>query len=76
MVAKVRKEGGTDPQGYLGPCHAHPMFLKRILHYLNPATLFGKSDPNSSLRFMHGVNRISFFLFLFCVIVMVVRACR
>ncbi len=51
------------------------MFLKRILHYLNPATLFGKSDPNSSLRFMHGVNRISFFIFLFCVIVMVLRAC-
>lgn len=51
------------------------MFFKRILHYLDPRTLFGRSDPNSSLRFMHGVNRISFFLFLFCVVVMIVRAC-
>ncbi|MBL7963229.1 MAG: hypothetical protein JNM31_05210 [Flavobacteriales bacterium] len=51
------------------------MFAKRLLHYLDPRTLFGKSDPNASLRFMHGVNRISVFLFLFCVIVMVVRAC-
>lgn len=51
------------------------MFFKRILHYLDPTTLFGRSNPNPSLRFMHGVNRISFFLFLFCIIVMVVRAC-
>ncbi|MBK7384322.1 MAG: hypothetical protein IPP83_07815 [Flavobacteriales bacterium] len=51
------------------------MFLKRVLHYLNPMTLFGRSNPDSSLRFMHGVNRISFFGFLFCVVVMVVRAC-
>jgi len=50
------------------------MFLKRILYYLNPATLFSKPDPNSSLRFMHGINRISIFLFLFCLVVMVVRA--
>lgn len=51
------------------------MFLKRILHYLNPATLFGKSDPDPSLRFMHGVNRISVFVFLFCVVVMIARGC-
>lgn len=50
------------------------MFLKRILYYLNPVTLFGKGDGNSSLRFMHGINRISIFLFLFCVVVMVIRA--
>ena len=51
------------------------MFLKRILHYLNPATLLGKSNPDMSLRFMHGVNRISVFIFLFCVVVMIVRGC-
>lgn len=51
------------------------MFLKRILHYLNPASMKGPADENSSLRFMHGVNRISLFMFAFCVIVMVVRAC-
>jgi hypothetical protein len=39
------------------------MFLKRILHYLDPRTLFGKSNPDSSLRF------------LFCVVVMILRAC-
>ncbi len=51
------------------------MFLKRILYYLNPATLFQKSDPNINLRFMHGINRISILMFLACIVVMVVRAC-
>lgn len=52
------------------------MFWKRILHYLDPRTMFGRSDPDMGLRFMHGINRISVFVFLFCIIVMVVRACR
>lgn len=51
------------------------MFLKRVLYYLNPATLFGKSSSNVNLRFMHGINRISFFMFVGCVIVLVVRGC-
>lgn len=51
------------------------MFLKRVLYYLNPATMFRKPDPNMSLRFMHGINRISVLLFLFCIVVMAVRAC-
>jgi len=51
------------------------MFLKRLLYYLNPATLFGKSDPNVNLRFMHGINRISILLFLACLTVMIVRGC-
>jgi hypothetical protein len=51
------------------------MFLRRILHYLNPATLFGPSTRNVNLRFMHGINRISILLFLGCLVVMVVRAC-
>ena len=51
------------------------MFLKRLLYYLNPLTLFGKSSSDLSLRFMHGINRISVFVFLFCVVVMVVRGC-
>jgi hypothetical protein len=50
------------------------MFLKRLLYYLNPASLFGKTSENSSLRFMHGINRISILLFLAGVVVMVVRA--
>ncbi len=51
------------------------MFLKRVLYYLNPLTLFGKSDPNINVRFMHGINRISILLFLACILVMVLRAC-
>lgn len=50
------------------------MFLKRLLYYLNPATLFGKPDRSGSLRFMHGINRISIFLFLIGLVVLVVRA--
>ncbi len=51
------------------------MFLKRLLYYLDPRTLFKEPDPNLSLRFMHGINRISVFIFLICIGVMVVRAC-
>ena len=51
------------------------MFLKRILYYLNPASLFSKSDNNMNLRFMHGINRISIFMFLACLIVLALRAC-
>lgn len=51
------------------------MFLKRILYYLNPATLFGKSGGDVNLRFMHGINRISILLFLVCMVVLALRAC-
>lgn len=51
------------------------MFLKRILYYLNPATLFGRSDADTNLKFMHGINRISILVFLACLVVMVLRAC-
>lgn len=41
--------------------------------------VFRKPDPNHptsvNLRMMHGINRISIVMFLFCVIVMIVRAC-
>jgi hypothetical protein len=49
------------------------MLIKRLLHYLNPATLFQKGDKNINLRMMHGINRISIFIFLICLIVMLVR---
>ena len=48
--------------------------VERILYYLNPATLFGKSSNDVNLRFMHGINRISILLFLIGLVVMVVRA--
>ena len=50
------------------------MFIKRLLHYLNPATLLGPPSGNGSLRFMHGINRISILLFLLGIAVMVYRA--
>lgn len=50
------------------------MLFKRILTYLNPLTMFRKAEGNNfNLRMMHGINRISIFLFLFCLIVMLVR---
>ena len=40
--------------------------------------VFKKPDPNAptsfNLRMMHGINRISIVMFLFCVIVMIFRA--
>jgi hypothetical protein len=52
------------------------MLLKKIGHYVNPATMFRKSDArgNFNLRAMHTINRISIFVFLFCVVVMIIRA--
>lgn len=49
------------------------MLLKRILTYLNPMTMFRKGSENINLRMMHGINRISIFIFLVCVVVMIVR---
>ena len=40
--------------------------------------VFGKRDPSRpdsyNLRMMHGINRISIVMFLFCVTVMIIRA--
>lgn len=69
-IRRSGREGIVPLSAYLGT-----MFWKRVLYYLNPATMFKAPDPNMSLRFMHGINRISVFVFLFCLIVMVVRAC-
>jgi hypothetical protein len=52
------------------------MFIKRILTYLNPATLFQKSDQNLNTRMMHGINRISIFMFLICLVVLVIKFLR
>lgn len=41
--------------------------------------VFRKPDPNHptnvNLRMMHGINRISIVMFLFCISVMIFRAC-
>lgn len=51
------------------------MFLKKILYYLDLRTLFrsNRNKPNTSVRFMNGMNRISIFMFLFAVVVMIIR---
>lgn len=51
--------------------------LKKFLYYMNPLTLFKKPDEsekaNFSLRFMHGINRISIFMFLLCLLILFFR---
>ena len=52
----------------------HVSVLRQMAEYL----YLRKKDPNAPdsqwVRYMHGINRISIFLFLFCVVVMVIRA--
>jgi hypothetical protein len=49
------------------------MFIKKILYYLNPKNLFKKEDVDTNLKFMHGINKISFLMFIVAIVVMVVR---
>ncbi len=60
--------------------------MNRILNYLKIGPVFAyflrvfrKPDPNHptsvNLRMMHGINRISIVMFLFCICVMLFRAC-
>lgn len=62
--------------------------FRKILYYLNPLTLFKNPDtdsspfkkeendaqrPNFNLRVMHGINRISIFMFLLCLLILLFR---
>ena len=49
--------------------------FKKILYYLNPLTMFDKQtdERNVNLRFMHGINRISVYMFLICLIILFFR---
>ncbi len=53
------------------------MLFQKLISYLNPAPFFRRKEndeaSNINLRMMHGVNRLSIFMFLFCVVVMVIR---
>jgi len=51
------------------------MILRKILYYLDIRTLFrsDKNKRNTSVRFMNGMNRISIFMFLFAVVVLLIR---
>lgn len=50
--------------------------LRQLAEYL----YLKKKDPNrpqsSWVGYMHGINRLSLLLFLFAIVVMIVRACR
>jgi len=48
-------------------------FGKRILTYLDLRTLFKKGDSNINLRMMHGINRISIFMFIICLIILLCK---
>lgn len=46
----------------------------KFAHYLNPMNLFKRDkDSDLSLRMMHGVNKISIWMFLFCLVVLAIR---
>ena len=48
--------------------------LRKILHYANPVNLFRKNEGEGiNLRVMHGINKVSMTVFLFCVIYLLVR---
>ena len=55
-------------------------FFKKITGYLNIFSMFKKTEKvegkdNVSLKMMHGMNRVSIFMFLFCVIMMLYKFC-
>ena len=49
------------------------MFFKRILYYINPLNLFRREETNVNLRVMHGINKISIWMFIFCLVLMFVK---
>jgi hypothetical protein len=49
------------------------MFLKKIAYYINPLNLFRREKADLNLRFMHGINKISFMMFLIILVVMLTR---
>lgn len=51
------------------------MILKKLLYYLDLRTLFrnDRYKRNVNVRFMNGMNRISIFMFLFAIVVMLIR---
>ena len=53
------------------------MFFRKILYYLNPLNLFKReAGAEVNLRVMHGINKISFLLFLICLVVLIFKWIR
>lgn len=50
------------------------MLWKKIIYYINPLNLFKKEEgAELNLRMMHGINKISFLMFLVCLIYLIFR---
>jgi len=49
------------------------MVFKKLAHYLDPRNIFKKGDGPFNLRVMHGINRISILMFLFCLGILVYK---
>ncbi|MDP4827547.1 MAG: hypothetical protein NWR73_07665 [Flavobacteriales bacterium] len=50
------------------------MFWKKVLYYINPLNLFKKEEgAELNLRMMHGINKISFLMFMVCLIYLIFR---
>ncbi|MFM1931569.1 MAG: hypothetical protein RL226_872 [Bacteroidota bacterium] len=50
------------------------MFLRKVLYYINPLNLFKKEEgAELNLRMMHGINKISFLMFMICMIYLMFR---
>ena len=53
------------------------MIWRKFLSYIN---IFGKGNPdakgNINLKMMHGINRISIFMFIIAIIIIIVRHLR
>ncbi|MFB6305471.1 MAG: DUF6728 family protein [Flavobacteriales bacterium] len=48
--------------------------INKFIGYLNITKLFKKDSTNNlNTRFMHGINRISIFMFLICLMIMLFR---
>ncbi len=51
-------------------------FFRKLAAYLNPKGFVSKSDDekkNVNLRFMHGINRISIWMMIIALIIMILR---
>lgn len=49
--------------------------LKKILYYLNPMTMFSarEKEKSTNMRFMHGINRISVYMFILALLILFFR---
>lgn len=50
-----------------------PSFFTQVLQYLYIKRRSDDAPHNTNLKFMHGMNRISIFMFLFAVVVIIYR---